>query len=124
MTTVVFTLIFGNVACAQADILHVGVMLNDLPEDSVAVLGGIGRSQLSINTLAIAMDYGVRVGLEDNIWMDERRTVLASNADYLRRIRTITDSVGRSICSPGELRGLLKLAPGFGKYGMDESAII
>jgi Uncharacterized conserved protein len=118
-----FSLIFGNIACAQANILHIGVMINDLPEGSVAVLGGIGRSQLPVNTLAIAMGHGVRVGLEDNIWMDDERTVLASNADYLRRIRTIADSVGRSICTPKELRGLLKLAPGFGQYGVREPNI-
>ena len=118
-----FSLIMGNVACAQGDILHVGVMLNDLPDDSVAVLGGIGNSQLPVNTLAIAMEYGVRIGLEDNIWMDEDRTVLATNAGYLRRIRTIADAVGRSICTPGELRRILKLAPGNGKYGTDESGL-
>ena len=118
-----FSLIFGNIACAQANILHIGVMINDLPEGAVAVLGGIGRSQLPVNTLAIAMGHGVRVGLEDNVWMDDERTVLASNADYLRRIRTIADSVGRSICTPKELRGLLKLAPGFGQYGVCEPTI-
>lgn len=116
-----FNLILGNIACAQADLLHAGVMINDLPEDSVAVLGGIGNSQLPINTLAVAMGYGVRVGLEDNIWLDEERTVLASNADYLRRIRAVADAVGREVCAPAELRHLLNLNPGNGRYGAAES---
>lgn len=114
-----FNLILGNIACAQADLLHAGVMINDLPEDSVAVLGGIGNSQLPINTLAVAMGYGVRLGLEDNIWMDEERTVLASNADYLRRIRSISDAVGRELCTSAELRSLLDLKPGNGRYGAE-----
>ncbi len=113
-----FSLILGNIACAQADLLHAGVMINDLPEDSVAVLGGIGNFQLPINTLAIAMGYGVRVGLEDNIWLNEDRTVLASNADYLRRIRSIADAVGREICSPAELRKRLNLEAGNGRFGV------
>ena len=95
-------------------------MVNDLPEGSVAVMGGIGNSQLQINTLAIAMGYGVRVGLEDNIWLNEERTVLASNLDYLKRVHTITAAYGREVCSPAELRRLLKLKPGSGKYGTEE----
>lgn len=114
-----FSLILGNIACAQADLLHAGVMINDLPEESIAVMGGIGNSQLTINTLAIAMGYGVRVGLEDNIWLDSDRSILASNADYLKRIHSIASSVGREICTPAELRSLLKLQPGFGKYGTE-----
>ena len=115
----IFSLILGNIACAQADLLHAGVMINDLPEESIAVMGGIGNSQLKINTLAIAMGYGVRVGLEDNIWLDSDRSILASNADYLKRIHSIASSVGREICTPAELRSLLKLQPGFGKYGTE-----
>lgn len=118
-----FNLIMGNIACAQADLLHVGVMLNDLPENSVPVLGGIGNFQLSINALAISMGYGVRVGLEDNIWFDEQRTKLASNEDYIKRIHTISKAIGREICSPIEFRKLLNLKPGYGSYGVNEDEI-
>ncbi len=63
-----FGLILGNIACAQADLLHCGVMLRDLPENSVWSIGGIGDVQLMINSLAISIGGGVRVGLEDNIY--------------------------------------------------------
>lgn len=32
---------------------------------------------------------GVRVGLEDNIWYDEKRTTLASNLGLVERILTV-----------------------------------
>lgn len=112
-----FNLIMGNVACAQADLLHVGVMVNDLPEESVTVFGGIGNAQLRINALAVSMGYGVRVGLEDNIWLDDQRTILATNAQYLKRIGTIANAMGRKVCTSAELRQLLGLKPGFGQYG-------
>ncbi|MBR2121596.1 MAG: 3-keto-5-aminohexanoate cleavage protein [Lachnospiraceae bacterium] len=115
-----FSLMLGNITNAQANLLHAGIMLNDLPEDSIAIMGGIGSSQLQVNTLAIAMGYGVRVGLEDNIWLDNDRTILATNADYLIRIHSIASSIGRDICTPVELRKLLKLQPGFGKYGTEQ----
>lgn len=113
-----FSVILGNIACAQATLLHAGVMINDLPENSVVSLGGIGNSQLKINALAIAMGYGIRIGLEDNIWYDEQRTRLASNEEYLCRAKGIAQAMNREICSPGELREILGLKNGYGNYGV------
>ena len=112
-----FNLIFGNISCAQADLLHIGVMVNDLPEASLWSLGGIGEAQLRVNALAVGWGGGVRVGLEDNIWYDAARTRLASNAAMLRRIRVLAEAHERGIMAPGELRKRLGLEPGNGRYG-------
>jgi uncharacterized protein (DUF849 family) len=106
-----YNLIFGNVACAQASLLSVGVMVNELPGDSVISLGGIGDNQLLINSLAVSMGYGVRVGLEDNIWYDKSRTVLGTNPMLLERIHSIACANEREIMKPSELRAVLKLDP-------------
>ena len=113
-----FNLLFGNIACAQADLLHVGVMINDLPQDATWSLAGIGQNQLKMNSLAISAGGGVRVGIEDNIWYDHARTKLATNADLIRRIHQIAEANERKIMSPEKLRKLLNLQEGFGKYGM------
>lgn len=110
-------MIIGNIACAQADMLHVGVMLRDLPDDSLWSIGGVGNAQLSMNTLAIAMGGGVRVGLEDNIWFDMQRTKLASNADLLRRIHNIIAASDRELMLASEMRKILHMEPGNGRYG-------
>ena len=112
-----FNLLFGNIACAQADILHTGVMINDLPKDSFWSLAGIGNSQLKMNSLAIAIGGGVRVGLEDNIWYDAARTKLASNSELLERIHIISKANEREIMTPEEFRILMNLEPGNGSYG-------
>jgi len=112
-----FNLILGNVACAQADILHTGVMVRDLPPDSLWSLGGIGDSQLMVNSIAVAADGGVRVGLEDNVWYDPARTRLASNADLVRRIHKLAEANERKVMAPAELRKLLNLQDGKGNYG-------
>ena len=96
-----FNLLCGNIACAQADLLHIGVMIRDLPPESVWSLAGIGNWQLMVNATAIAVGGGVRVGLEDNIWYDSRRTRQATNADLLERIHILTAILGHEVMKHG-----------------------
>jgi uncharacterized protein (DUF849 family) len=112
-----FNLLFGNIACAQADLLHTGIMIRDLPPESFWSLAGICKAQLMMNSIAVAAGGGVRVGLEDNIWYDPDRVGLARNADLLRRIHGLAESNERKIMTPAELRRLLNLESGNGKYG-------
>lgn len=112
-----FNLIFGNIACAQADLLHAGVMIRDLPADSFWSMGGIGDYQITMNSIAVATGGGVRVGLEDNIWFGPKRTKLARNSDLIRRVHSLIETNEREVMKPEELRKLLKLEDGYGKYG-------
>jgi uncharacterized protein (DUF849 family) len=112
-----FNLLLGNIASAQADLLHAGVMLRDLPPNSYWSLAGIGDAQLMMNAIAIASGGGVRVGLEDSISYDRGRKLLASNRDLLERIHWIAALHERTIMTPQEFRVLLHLAPGHGQYG-------
>lgn len=112
-----FNLIFGNIACAQSDLLHVGVMINDLPPNSYWSIGGVGNAQAIMNSLSIIYGGGVRVGLEDNIWFDKDRTRLARNADLLRRIHMLAEVHERKVMPANELRGIMQLQAGNGFYG-------
>ena len=112
-----FNLLMGNIACAQADLLHAGMMIRDLPPSSYWSLAGIGDFQLMMNSVAIAAGGGVRVGLEDNIWYDSGRTGLARNIDLIKRIHRLAGDNERKIMAPKELRKLLKLEKGSEKYG-------
>jgi uncharacterized protein (DUF849 family) len=112
-----FNLILGNISCAQADILHAGIMLRDLPEQSYWSIGGVGNYQLPMNSVSISIGGGVRVGIEDNIWYDGNRSRLAKNSDLLRRIHSIAEANERSLMTSKELRSELNLAEGYGNYG-------
>lgn len=112
-----FNLLLGNIACAQPDLLHLGVMVRDLPENALWSVAGIGDAQLAMNSVAIACGGGVRVGLEDNIWFDRQRTRLARNADLVRRVHTLAEANDRRVMTPATLRSLLDLQPGGGHYG-------
>lgn len=104
-----FNLLLGNIACAQANLLHAGMMINDLPKWSYWSLAGIGDAQLMMNSIAIANGGGVRVGLEDNIWYDRERTRLAKNSDLIKRIHVLAEANERKIMEPKEFRRLLGL---------------
>ena len=99
-----FNLIFGNIASAQADLLHAGLTLQQLPDDCHWSFGGIGDTQLKMNTIGIASGGAVRVGLEDNIFFDTNRKVLASNQDLLLRIHEIAAIHDRPIMTGKALR--------------------
>lgn len=104
-----FNLILGNIACAQADILHLGLMIRELPEGSIWSVGGVGDSQFKLNVIGIISGGGVRVGLEDNIWYDTERTRLATNRDLVERIVSIAETMGCKPYTPNEARELLGL---------------
>jgi 3-oxoadipate:acetyl-CoA acetyltransferase len=112
-----FNLLLGNIACAQADMLHAGVMVADLPAEALWSLAGIGEAQLPMNSVGVALGGGVRVGLEDNLWYDRARTRLATNFGLLERVHRLVAAHDRTIMSPARLRTLLDLRPGHGAYG-------
>jgi uncharacterized protein (DUF849 family) len=104
-----FNLILGNIACAQADILHLGLMIRELPEQCVWAVGGVGDDQLKMNIMSILSGGGVRVGLEDNIWYDPGRTKLATNCELVGRIVSIAEVLGFRPYTPQEARKALGL---------------
>ncbi len=112
-----FNLLLGNVSCAQAELLHAGIMLRDLPDRSYWSLAGIGDCQLTVNSVAVAIGGGVRVGLEDNIYFDQSRTTLATNQQLLERIHLLAVQHQRPVMAPKELRRLLDMQAGYGHYG-------
>ena len=56
---------------------------------------------------AVALGGNVRVGLEDNLFLD--RGVLATNAQLVERARTIIESIGAKVLTPQQARNKLKL---------------
>ncbi len=110
--------ILGNIACAQADLLQAGCVVQCIPDKTYISFGAVGGKQLDMNALAVAVGYGARCGLEDNYWYDEDRTVLATNQSILKRIRAIIDNNDKQVMTSSELRKKLNLKPGYGDYGI------
>jgi len=104
-----FNLILGNIACAQADMLSLGLMVRDLPEGSLWSAGGVGNPQLMVNVMALLSGGGVRIGLEDNIWFDEERTHLAANKELLQRLLVVAKTLNLTPYTHLEARKVLGL---------------
>lgn len=103
----VVNFILGNVAGAQADLSTLGLMVQKLPQNSLWHVGGIGSQQLTGNVLAMVAGGSVRIGLEDNLFLKNDRSELASNYQLVERIHKIAELLGKSIMSPRELRKFL-----------------
>jgi 3-keto-5-aminohexanoate cleavage enzyme len=83
-------------------------LVDMLPPGAHWSVCGIGRAQLPLGVIAMAMGGHVRTGLEDNIWY--RKGELAeSNAQLVARLRRIAEELGRPIATPEDVRGLLEL---------------
>jgi uncharacterized protein (DUF849 family) len=104
-----FNILLGNVAAAQARLLHLGLIVSELPPGSVWAVTGIGEFQKMMNAIGLIVGDGVRVGLEDNIWFDEERTCLATNYMLVERIAQMARAYGRDIATPAETRTALGL---------------
>ena len=59
---------------------------------------------------AIMKERGIRPELEDNLWLDEERTTLATNLQLVERIAAQAAALGRPLASPSEVRTRLGLA--------------
>ncbi|AGT11411.1 BKACE family enzyme [Paracoccus aminophilus] len=92
---------------APADPNSLMAMINNIPANWTYSMFSIGRMQMPYVAQAALAGGNVRVGLEDNIWLD--RGVLASNGDLVERAGTILTNMGCRIVGPAEVREKLKL---------------
>lgn len=83
------------------------VMKDHLPGDASWTSFGISKMQMPIAAASVAMGGNVRVGLEDNIYLD--RGVLASNGQLVERAIEIIERMGARAVTPAEARKRLNL---------------
>ncbi len=92
---------------APDDIGTLMSLVNNLPAGWTFSAFSLGRNQLPYAALAVLAGGNVRVGLEDNIWLD--RGVLATNADLVRRAVAVVENMGVRVLGPEEVREKLAL---------------
>ena len=104
---VVVQLCMGIPWGAPDDITTLMALVANLPPDWIHSAFSIGRNQLPYAALALLSGGNIRVGLEDNIWLD--RGVLATNADLVSRARAVAENMGTQLLGPAEVRAKLNL---------------
>ena len=82
-------------------------LVNQLPNDCVFSAFSISRMQLPFVAQAVLAGGNVRVGLEDNLYLD--RGQLATNGQLVDRARKILENMNVSVMGPADVRAKLKL---------------
>jgi len=92
---------------APDDPLTLMSLVHRLPPGAVFSAFSIGRRQLPYVAMAALAGGNVRVGLEDNLFLD--RGVMATNGALVERASTILTAMGSSVMGPAAVRDLLGL---------------
>ena len=82
-------------------------MVNNIPKEWTFSAFSLGRHQMPYVAAAVLAGGNVRVGLEDNIFLD--KGVLATNAQLVERASNIITYLGSKIIGPAEVRKKLNL---------------
>ncbi|MEC9343486.1 MAG: 3-keto-5-aminohexanoate cleavage protein [Pseudomonadota bacterium] len=82
-------------------------MVNNVPREWTFSAFALGRNQMNYVAAAVLAGGNVRVGLEDNLWLD--KGVLATNAQLVERAVTIVENMGSRVIGPQEVREKLNL---------------
>ncbi|WP_305971163.1 MULTISPECIES: 3-keto-5-aminohexanoate cleavage protein [unclassified Mameliella] len=87
-------------------------MVNNVPDDWCFSAFALGRNQMPYVAASVLAGGNVRVGLEDNLFLD--KGVLATNAQLVDRAVGIIENLGAKVMGPSAVReklGLTKRAP-------------
>jgi len=104
--------ILGGIGADAENVTHMKHIADKLFGDSYywSILAA-GRHQLPLITMGAIMGGNVRVGLEDSLYLG-RGQLAKSNAEQVKRIRTILENLSLEIASPDEARSMLALKGG------------
>ncbi|MBU3058715.1 3-keto-5-aminohexanoate cleavage protein [Pseudomonas indica] len=103
-----FQLCLGIPWGAPADTTTMKAMVDNLPPGATWAGFGIGRMQMPMAAQAVLLGGNVRVGLEDNLWLD--KGVPASNGQLVERVIEIITRMGARPLTPAEGRRKMNLS--------------
>jgi uncharacterized protein (DUF849 family) len=103
----IFQLCLGIPWGAPVNTRTMAYMVSELPDGCVWAGFGIGRWEMPMVAQAILLGGHVRVGLEDNLYL--QKGVYASNGSLTERAIQIVELIGAPIASPDEARDILGL---------------
>jgi uncharacterized protein (DUF849 family) len=103
-----FSLIMGVLGGIPGTTRHLVDQVDSLPQGSHWQVIGIGLNQWPLVAAAIAMGGNVRVGLEDNFYVEQGK-MAKSNGDLVEKACRLARDLGREVASIAEAREQLGL---------------
>jgi 3-keto-5-aminohexanoate cleavage enzyme len=106
-----FSLIMGVLGGIPGTTRHLVNQVDSLPPGSHWQVIGIGLTQWPLAAAAIGMGGNIRVGLEDNFYLEEGR-MAKSNGDLVEKAARLVRDLGREVAGIDEARHQLGLSAG------------
>lgn len=103
-----FSFVMGVNGGIGGDLRDFEFMRNSIPADSTFTVAGIGRYEFSLAAASIISGGHVRVGFEDNIYL-EKGVLAKNNGELVAKVVRIAKELGREIATPDEARKILGL---------------
>lgn len=92
--------VLGGVPATTQNLVH---MACSLPRNAAWQVIGIGSAQWPMVAVGIALGGGVRVGLEDNFYL-QPGVMANSNAELVAKAARLVEDLGGSVAAPSEAR--------------------
>jgi len=89
-----------------ATVRDLSYMADSIPPGSTWTATGLGKSAWQIAAATIAMGGHVRVGFEDNLYL-EKGVLAKSNGEMVEKVKAIARLLGREVATPMEARRIL-----------------
>ena len=102
-----FQLCLGIPWGAPGDPQTMAYQVAQLPDNAIWAGFGIGRNQFPMVAQAVLLGGHVRVGLEDNLYLE--KGVYASNGSLTEKAVKLIELLGSTVASPAEARHILGL---------------
>lgn len=102
-------ILLGSLGTLSASAFNLALLARSVPAGATWSAAGIGRFQFWVNAMAVTMGGHVRVGLEDNLYLDAEKRRLATNPALVERVVALGRAVGREPATPDEARALIGL---------------
>lgn len=106
---VYFNIILGSLGTMNASASHLQYLVSQLPLGSTWSATGVGKSHTAVQEMAAAMGGGIRTGLEDSLYLDVNKMVIAKNSDWIRKAIDQAIRNNREIATPDDVRSWLEL---------------
>ena len=103
-----FQMVLGMETGMAATVENLVYMKNLLPPGATWSAFGVGKAHLTILMATLALGGHVRVGMEDNIYLDAGQKA-SSNVDFVERTRRIIELNNKRPATPEETRAMLGL---------------
>jgi 3-keto-5-aminohexanoate cleavage enzyme len=103
-----FNFVLGVPGCTPATVDNLCWLVKNIPAGSTWTATGIGRYAFQLAAPAIVMGGNVRVGFEDNLYL-ERGVLAKSNGELVDKVVRMAKLLGREVANSDEAREILGL---------------